>query len=59
MNEDCVLEEEKGKYQFAIEVKDKEIGGLKEMLKAWQVSKYTLQKSVGEMEHVQLHTSSD
>lgn len=59
MNEDCILEEEKGKYQFVIEVKDKEIGGLKKILKAWQVSEYTLQKSVSKMEHVQLHISSD
>ncbi|KAM5184964.1 coiled-coil domain-containing protein 73 [Callospermophilus lateralis] len=50
------LEEEKGKYQLAAEIKEKEIEGLKETLKALQVSKYSLQKKVSEMEqNVQLH----
>uniref|UniRef100_A0A8C5Z2T3 Coiled-coil domain-containing protein 73 n=1 Tax=Marmota marmota marmota TaxID=9994 RepID=A0A8C5Z2T3_MARMA len=43
------LEEEKGKYQLAAEIKEKEIEGLKETLKALQVSKYSLQKKVSEM----------
>uniref|UniRef100_H0Y278 Coiled-coil domain containing 73 n=1 Tax=Otolemur garnettii TaxID=30611 RepID=H0Y278_OTOGA len=52
----CALEEEKGKYQLATEVKEKEIEGLKETLKALQVSKYSLQKKVSEMEQkIQLH----
>ncbi|XP_008071885.1 coiled-coil domain-containing protein 73 [Carlito syrichta] len=52
----CVLEEEKGKYQLATEIKEKEIEGLKETLKALQVSKYSLQKKVTEMEQkIQLH----
>uniref|UniRef100_A0ABI7XLS6 Coiled-coil domain containing 73 n=1 Tax=Felis catus TaxID=9685 RepID=A0ABI7XLS6_FELCA len=45
----CALEEEKGKYQLATEIKEKEIEGLKETLKALQVSKYSLQKKVSEM----------
>ncbi|XP_053528958.1 coiled-coil domain-containing protein 73 [Artibeus jamaicensis] len=50
------LEEEKGKYQLATEIKEKEIEGLKETLKMLQVSKYSLQKKVSEMEQkVQLH----
>ncbi|KAG8510763.1 Coiled-coil domain-containing protein 73, partial [Galemys pyrenaicus] len=45
-----------GKYQLATEIKEKEIEGLKETLKALQVSKYSLQKKVSEMEQkVQLH----
>uniref|UniRef100_G3T452 Coiled-coil domain containing 73 n=1 Tax=Loxodonta africana TaxID=9785 RepID=G3T452_LOXAF len=52
----CALEEEKGKYQLATEIKEKEIEGLKETLKALQVSKYSLQKKLSEMEQkVQLH----
>ncbi|XP_072615173.1 coiled-coil domain-containing protein 73 isoform X2 [Vulpes vulpes] len=52
----CALEEEKGKYQLATEIKEKEIEGLKETLKALQVSKYSLLKKVSEMEQkVQLH----
>ncbi|XP_058402182.1 coiled-coil domain-containing protein 73 [Diceros bicornis minor] len=52
----CTLEEEKGKYQLATEIKEKEIEGLKETLKALQVSEYSLQKKVSEMEQkVQLH----
>ncbi|XP_066853625.1 coiled-coil domain-containing protein 73 isoform X10 [Anser cygnoides] len=44
------MEEEKGKYQLAVETKEKEIDGLKETLKALQISKYTLQKKLNEME---------
>ncbi|PNJ68775.1 LOW QUALITY PROTEIN: CCDC73 isoform 2 [Pongo abelii] len=52
----CALEEEKGRYQLATEIKEKEIEGLKETLKSLQVSKYSLQKKVSEMEQkVQLH----
>ncbi|XP_044785233.1 coiled-coil domain-containing protein 73 isoform X17 [Bubalus bubalis] len=46
----CALEEEKGKFQLATEIKEKEIEGLKETLKTLQVSKYSLQKKVSEME---------
>ncbi|KAI5131783.1 Coiled-Coil Domain-Containing Protein 73 [Manis pentadactyla] len=50
------LKWQKGKYQLATEIKEKEIEGLKETLKALQVSKYSLQKKVYEMEQkVQLH----
>ncbi|XP_010562052.1 coiled-coil domain-containing protein 73 [Haliaeetus albicilla] len=45
-----VMEEEKGKYQLAVETKEKEIDGLKEALKALQISKYTLQKKLNEMD---------
>ncbi|XP_027417766.1 coiled-coil domain-containing protein 73 [Bos indicus x Bos taurus] len=46
----------KGKFQLATEIKEKEIEGLKETLKTLQVSKYSLQKKVSEMEQkVQLH----
>uniref|UniRef100_A0A8B9CMP0 Coiled-coil domain containing 73 n=1 Tax=Anser brachyrhynchus TaxID=132585 RepID=A0A8B9CMP0_9AVES len=38
-----------GKYQLAVETKEKEIDGLKETLKALQISKYTLQKKLNEM----------
>ncbi|XP_007497284.2 coiled-coil domain-containing protein 73 isoform X1 [Monodelphis domestica] len=52
----CAMEEEKGQYQIASEIKEKEIGGLKETLKELQVSKYSLQKKVNEMEQkLQLH----
>ncbi|XP_004446927.2 coiled-coil domain-containing protein 73 [Dasypus novemcinctus] len=52
----CALEEEKGKYQLATEIKEKEIEGLKETLRTLQVSKYSLQRKVSEMEQkVQLH----
>ncbi|XP_058519196.1 coiled-coil domain-containing protein 73 isoform X2 [Ochotona princeps] len=52
----CALEEEKGKFQLATEIKEKEIEGLKETLKTLQVSKYSLQKKMSEMEQkVQLH----
>ncbi|XP_052039091.1 coiled-coil domain-containing protein 73 [Apodemus sylvaticus] len=44
------LEEEKGKYKLATEIKEKEIEGLKETLKTLQVSQYSLQKKVSEME---------
>ncbi|XP_051822921.1 coiled-coil domain-containing protein 73 isoform X1 [Antechinus flavipes] len=46
----CALEEEKGQHQLASEIKEKEIEGLKETLKGLQVSKYSLQKKVNEME---------
>ncbi|NXG22739.1 CCD73 protein, partial [Grallaria varia] len=50
------MEEEKGKYQLAIETKEKEIDGLKETLKALQISKYTLQKKLNEMDQkLQMH----
>uniref|UniRef100_A0A663ERQ1 Coiled-coil domain containing 73 n=1 Tax=Aquila chrysaetos chrysaetos TaxID=223781 RepID=A0A663ERQ1_AQUCH len=39
-----------GKYQLAVETKEKEIDGLKEALKALQISKYTLQKKLNEMD---------
>ncbi|XP_019470753.1 coiled-coil domain-containing protein 73 [Meleagris gallopavo] len=45
------MEEEKGKYQLAVEIKEKEINGLKETLKELQISKYTLQKKLNEMDH--------
>ncbi|XP_072475335.1 coiled-coil domain-containing protein 73 isoform X2 [Notamacropus eugenii] len=52
----CAMEEEKGQYQLASEIKEKEIEGLKETLKGLQVSKYSLQKKVNEMEQMlQLH----
>ncbi|CAK7307988.1 Coiled-coil domain-containing protein 73 [Vulpes lagopus] len=38
----CALEEEKGKYQLATEIKEKEIEGLKETLKALQEQKVQL-----------------
>ncbi|NXI99238.1 CCD73 protein, partial [Psophia crepitans] len=44
------MEEEKGRCQLAVETKDKEIDGLKEALKALQISKYTLQKKLNEMD---------
>ncbi|XP_055405202.1 coiled-coil domain-containing protein 73 isoform X6 [Bubalus kerabau] len=50
------LKWQKGKFQLATEIKEKEIEGLKETLKTLQVSKYSLQKKVSEMEQkVQLH----
>ncbi|KAM6204957.1 coiled-coil domain-containing protein 73 [Sarcoramphus papa] len=50
------VEEEKGKYQLAVETKEKEIDGLKEALKALQISKYTLQKKLNEMDQkLQMH----
>ncbi|XP_074951006.1 coiled-coil domain-containing protein 73 [Phalacrocorax aristotelis] len=50
------MEEEKGKYQLAVETKEKEIVGLKEALKALQISKYTLQKKLNEMDQkLQMH----
>uniref|UniRef100_A0A5F9D870 Coiled-coil domain containing 73 n=1 Tax=Oryctolagus cuniculus TaxID=9986 RepID=A0A5F9D870_RABIT len=45
----CALEEEKGKFQLATEIKEKEIEGLKETLKTLQVSNYSLQKKMSEM----------
>ncbi|KFM13928.1 Coiled-coil domain-containing protein 73, partial [Aptenodytes forsteri] len=44
------MEEEKGKYQLAVETKEKEIDGLKEALKALQISNYTLQKKLNEID---------
>nr|XP_013033133.2 coiled-coil domain-containing protein 73 isoform X12 [Anser cygnoides] len=53
------MEEEKGKYQLAVETKEKEIDGLKETLKALQISKYTLQKKLNEMDQkLQLHLTA-
>ncbi|KFP22681.1 Coiled-coil domain-containing protein 73, partial [Egretta garzetta] len=53
------MEEEKGKYQLAVETKEKEIDGLKEALKALQVSKYTLQKKLNEMDQkLQMHLTA-
>ncbi|NXV75775.1 CCD73 protein, partial [Atlantisia rogersi] len=53
------MEEEKGKYQLAVETKEKEIDGLKEALKALQISKYTLQKKLNEMDHkLQMHMTA-
>ncbi|NWX13120.1 CCD73 protein, partial [Aegotheles bennettii] len=53
------LEEEKGKYQLAVETKEKEIDGLKEALKALQISKYTLQKKLKEMDQkLQMHLTA-
>ncbi|XP_019332206.1 coiled-coil domain-containing protein 73 [Alligator mississippiensis] len=50
------VEEEKGKYQLVVETKEKEIDGLKEILKTLQISKYTLQKKLNEMDQkLQLH----
>ncbi|KAG6935306.1 coiled-coil domain containing 73, partial [Chelydra serpentina] len=46
----------KGKYQLAIETKEKEIDGMKKTLKTFQISKYTLQKKLNEMDQkLQLH----
>ncbi|KGL81981.1 Coiled-coil domain-containing protein 73, partial [Tinamus guttatus] len=53
------MEEEKGKYQLAIETKEKETDGLKEALKALQISKYTLQKKLNEMDQkLQMHLTA-
>ncbi|XP_052551420.1 coiled-coil domain-containing protein 73 [Tympanuchus pallidicinctus] len=53
------MEEEKGRYQLAVEIKEKEINGLKETLKELQISKYTLQKKVNEMEQkLQMHLTA-
>ncbi|XP_066043341.1 coiled-coil domain-containing protein 73 [Chamaea fasciata] len=53
------MEEEKGKYQLAVEIKEKEIDGLKETLKALQISKYTLQKKLNEMDQkLQMHSTA-
>ncbi|XP_078538591.1 coiled-coil domain-containing protein 73 [Lissotriton helveticus] len=55
----CAMEEEKGQYKLAAETKEKEITGLKDDLKALQISKYTLQKKLNEMEQkVQLTMSA-
>ncbi|NWQ97954.1 CCD73 protein, partial [Burhinus bistriatus] len=53
------MEEEKGKYQLAVETKQKEIDGLKEALKALQISKYTLEKKLNEMDQkLQMHLTA-
>ncbi|NWQ72898.1 CCD73 protein, partial [Columbina picui] len=53
------MEEEKGKYQLAVETKEKEIDGLKEALKTLQISKYTLQKKLNEMDQkLQMHLTA-
>ncbi|NXE93396.1 CCD73 protein, partial [Menura novaehollandiae] len=53
------MEEEKGKYQLAVETKEKEIDGLKETLKALQISKCTLQKKLNEMDQkLQMHLTA-
>ncbi|KAI1232820.1 hypothetical protein IHE44_0006663 [Lamprotornis superbus] len=53
------LEWQKGKYQLAVETKEKEIDGLKESLKALQISKYTLQKKLNEMDQkLQMHLTA-
>ncbi|XP_068003968.1 coiled-coil domain-containing protein 73 isoform X1 [Melanerpes formicivorus] len=53
------MEEEKGKYQLAVETKEKEIDGLKEALKALQISKCTLQKKLNEMgQKLQMHLTA-
>ncbi|XP_071895328.1 coiled-coil domain-containing protein 73 isoform X2 [Anas platyrhynchos] len=53
------MEEEKGKYQLAVETKEKEIDGLKETLKTLQISKYILQKKLNEMDQkLQLHLAA-
>ncbi|XP_067388213.1 coiled-coil domain-containing protein 73 [Emydura macquarii macquarii] len=44
------MEEEKGKYQLAVETKEKEMDGLNKTLKTLQISKYTLQKKLNEMD---------
>ncbi|NXJ68672.1 CCD73 protein, partial [Rostratula benghalensis] len=53
------MEEEKGKYQLAVETKEKEIDRLKEALKALQISKYTLEKKLNEMDQkLQMHLTA-
>ncbi|XP_070813605.1 coiled-coil domain-containing protein 73 [Pituophis catenifer annectens] len=53
------MEEEKGKHLLAVESKEREVEGLKETFKNLQISKYTLQKKLNEMEHkMQLYNSS-
>ncbi|KFQ72481.1 Coiled-coil domain-containing protein 73, partial [Phaethon lepturus] len=53
------MEEEKGSYQLAVEAKEKEIDGLKEALKALQISKYTLQKKLSDMDQkLQMHLTA-
>nr|XP_006110336.1 coiled-coil domain-containing protein 73-like isoform X2 [Pelodiscus sinensis]XP_014429111.1 coiled-coil domain-containing protein 73-like isoform X2 [Pelodiscus sinensis]XP_014429142.1 coiled-coil domain-containing protein 73-like isoform X2 [Pelodiscus sinensis]XP_025040306.1 coiled-coil domain-containing protein 73-like isoform X2 [Pelodiscus sinensis]XP_025040336.1 coiled-coil domain-containing protein 73-like isoform X2 [Pelodiscus sinensis]XP_025040425.1 coiled-coil domain-containing  len=50
------MEEEKGKFQLAVETKEKEIDGLKKTLKTLQISKYSLQKKLNEMDQkLQMH----
>ncbi|XP_054055309.1 coiled-coil domain-containing protein 73 isoform X1 [Rissa tridactyla] len=53
------MEEEKGRYQLAVETKENEIDGLKEALKALQISKYTLEKKLNEMDQkLQMHLTA-
>ncbi|XP_032300613.1 coiled-coil domain-containing protein 73 isoform X6 [Coturnix japonica] len=53
------MEEEKGKYQLAVEIKEKEIDGLKETLRELQIAKYTLQKKLNEMDQkLQMHLTA-
>ncbi|NXP07859.1 CCD73 protein, partial [Thinocorus orbignyianus] len=53
------VEEEKGKYQLAVETKEKEMDRLKEALKALQISKYTLEKKLNEMDQkLQMHLTA-
>ncbi|NXJ13810.1 CCD73 protein, partial [Odontophorus gujanensis] len=53
------VEEEKGRFQLAVEIKEKEIDGLKETLKELQISKYTLQKKLNEMDQkLQMHLTA-
>ncbi|XP_019406565.1 PREDICTED: coiled-coil domain-containing protein 73 [Crocodylus porosus] len=54
----CICDQEPcpGKYQLVVETKEKEIDGLKEILKTLQISNYTLQKKLNEMDQkLQLH----
>ncbi|XP_049579731.1 coiled-coil domain-containing protein 73 isoform X2 [Syngnathus scovelli] len=47
------MEEDKGKYQFISELKDKEISNLKEELKSLQLLKYNFEKKSNELEQKQ------
>ncbi|XP_023671990.1 coiled-coil domain-containing protein 73 isoform X8 [Paramormyrops kingsleyae] len=49
------LEEEKGKYQVTVELKDKEIRTLKEELKLLKLSKCSLQKTLSELDMEKLN----
>uniref|UniRef100_A0A8C3D1N7 Coiled-coil domain containing 73 n=1 Tax=Cairina moschata TaxID=8855 RepID=A0A8C3D1N7_CAIMO len=56
---DYIISTAGGKYQLAVETKEKEIDGLKETLKTLQISKYTLQKKLNEMDQkLQLHLAA-
>ncbi|XP_051548615.1 coiled-coil domain-containing protein 73-like [Myxocyprinus asiaticus] len=53
------IEGEKGKYQLAAELKDKEITSLKEELKLLQLLRYSLEKKLSELEQkLQLQTQT-